>query len=135
MDIIHTFEQAQLHSIENILVSTWKEDFHTITDRRDPNSILVLIDSKKLSVVNTLKVKGDMTLANIPEKYIFAIQEYKHTISNKKARKKYNISISELRKIKSGLNLEKRLLLHEISELESTNCLQYDIQNIEDLVA
>ena len=111
-----TFEEPQLKFIENILVSTWRTDFGKIPDRGNANSILVLIDFKKLSAINTLIVKQDMIQANFPEKYISAIQECKHDLSNKKAREKYNVRLSEMKKIKSQLVMEKDQLIEEISQ-------------------
>ena len=111
-----TFEEHQLKCIEYILVSTWKIDFHLITNKGNANSILELIDRDKLSAINTLIVKRDMIPAKFPEKYISAIQECKHELSNKKSREKYNVRLSEMRKIKSELIEEKRHLLEEISQ-------------------
>ena len=109
------YDQTKLESIENILIPTWRRDLHLIKDLTAPKSILLLIDTDKLSAINTSAIKTSMKLAKFHCKYICSIQVFKHEISSKKSRLKYNNELSDMKDKRNQLMKEREELINEIN--------------------
>ena len=112
---VAAYNETQLESIKDILIPTWRRDFHLIKDLTKPKSILSLVDTDILSAKNTSAIKTSMKLAKFPEKYISSIQVFKHEISSKKSRLKYNNKMSDKKNQRDQLLREKEDLLSEIN--------------------
>lgn len=109
------YDQTMLESIESILIPNWRKYLLLIKDLNYPKSILSLIDENKLSAINTSTVKTSMKQANFQPKYICSIQNFKHEISSKKSRQKYNNNLSGMRNQRDELMREKEELKSEIN--------------------